>query len=100
MKYRHGDVLLLTPVTLPSTATVKTGNIVAEGEATGHAHRLEGGTIYEDDGRMFITAGDRASMTHEEHGTRTLEPTRPGLAHPVIIQREYDDEQEWRSVMD
>ena len=42
--YRHGDVLLIKIDKLPDNAKfkVKKGNIILEGEVTGHAHRLKG----------------------------------------------------------
>lgn len=44
--------------------------ILAEGEATGHAHRATAGTLYEDDRGSLIldTEGHPVEIIHEEHG--------------------------------
>lgn len=98
--YRHGDVLILSPQPLPQNATRVTSGIVAEGEATGHAHRLVGGEVWEADGQKWLVASDGAKMTHEEHARGPLNTTRKGEAYSTLIQREYDDEKEWRQVTD
>ena len=101
MMYRHGDVLILDPKPLPEAATKRLSNVVAEGEATGHAHRLVGGEVWGDgENGLMVVAGDGAKLTHEEHATLPLPPTQQGDAYPIIIQREYDDENEWRQVAD
>lgn len=98
--FRHGDVLILNPVKLPANAKQRPNKVVAEGEVTGHAHRITDGEVWESDNDLFITAGKRAALTHEEHARLPLPATGDGMAFPVIIQREYDDEQEWRQVAD
>lgn len=98
--YRHGDVLVLQPVPLPADAAKQKTNVVAEGEVTGHAHLLRGGDIYSRGGSLFLTTGERAALTHEEHKRLELPATDRGMAFPVIIQREYDDQEEWRKVAD
>ena len=98
--YRHGDVLLGSIVPLPEGAVQRQSDVVAEGEATGHAHRLTGGAVWEHEGGLFLTAESEAAMTHEEHATLPIAATARGEAYPITIQREYDDEQEWRQVAD
>ena len=98
--YRHGDVILKAPVRLPAGAQKRSGDVVAEGEATGHAHRINGGHVFSYGDLLFVTAGVGASLTHEEHAQEALGPTPDGWAYPVVIQREYDDELEWRDVTD
>jgi hypothetical protein len=59
--------------------------VFAEGEATGHAHRAGGGTLYEDidvqsnDGplRAWETS-ETVPLTHEEHGQLLLPPSPTG----------------------
>lgn len=98
--YRQGDVLILDAVKLPKDAVRRASNIVVEGEVTGHAHRLMGGEIWESGGALFVVANDNAALTHEEHDRVGLDKSRAGEAFPIIIQREYDDENEWRKVAD
>jgi hypothetical protein len=95
MKYRHGDVLL-TSKQIPKSAKRKQTKIVAEGEVTGHAHRLENGTIYEDGEQLYVRARKGAALTHEEHLREEIAQDE----YQVTIQREYDDEKEWRQVAD
>lgn len=98
--FRHGDVLILDQITIPQGVERRKGNVIAEGKATGHAHRLHCGEIMEKDGELFVIAHDNATLTHEEHNRLELPATNFGVAYPVKIQREYDDEQEWRQVAD
>lgn len=60
----------------------------AEGEATGHYHRVSGEdaqvvTVQE---QMFVLAPNGASLTHEDHDTVTLDPG----TWVVIRQREFN----------
>jgi hypothetical protein len=99
--FRHGDVIILDPVPLPVEVTKRELGVVAEGEVTGHAHRLIGGEVWESaDGQLAIVAKEGAVLTHEEHAHLALPVSVPGEAYPIIIQREYDDEKEWRQVAD
>lgn len=88
--YRQGDILLIpTGEKLPVDAEPAPDGVVAEGEATGHAHRLDQGAkrFVRSNGTQFVeVAGTRALLTHEEHGTIEL----PGPAVYVVQrQREY-----------
>ena len=65
------------------------GGILAEGEATGHAHRVSsaGAEVYDlGDGVLVLKAIETATVVHEEHGTITVPP---GLYSREIV-REYD----------
>jgi hypothetical protein len=73
--------------------------VLAEGEATGHAHRLAGDFqhMLTSDG-SFVRIGDAgATLTHEEHGTMTK--LLPGEWYTSGIQREFADERV-RNVVD
>ena len=70
---------------------------VAEGEATGHAHRIDltaatteaGATaqVHELFGERFlIVKGGRVTLTHEEHGPQIIDPG----TYRVDIVKEYD----------
>jgi len=98
--YRHGDVMLLAPTKIPGNAVRVPDNIVARGEVTGHAHRLESGDVMTLDKEMWVSANDGAALNHEQHGHEPISPTKAGEGYPVVIQREYDDEKEWRQVAD
>ena len=77
--------------------------VLAEGEATGHAH-----AIAERDAREFRVGDERfvlvrsaAQLIHEEHATIDLPPG----AYRVVIQREYEpapipSADAWRRVVD
>lgn len=95
MKYRHGDVLI------QKVEKVK-GNklkhlVIAEGEVTGHAHRVTGGKaeLYQDGDTLFLHVEEDATITHEEHKPLTL----PVGDYGIKIQREYEPEG-WRYVAD
>ncbi len=92
-QYRQGDVLLvrvkprrgaaLTPVERAG------GRIVlAEGEATGHAHVIDSpmADLYEDRlARRYLKLDGPAELRHEEHDPVALQP---GI-YRVLRQREY-----------
>lgn len=59
--------------------------VFAEGEVTGHAHRVDGGVLYEDlevldeDGPMRVFESDEPrTITHEEHHAQTFPPPPTG----------------------
>lgn len=87
--YRQGDILLVAAHHVPSGAREQESCVLAEGEATGHAHRiLDGAALWMDAGgsRYVEVMGQAAVLVHEEHRPITL----PGPAvYRVIRQREY-----------
>lgn len=86
--YRQGDILFKKIISLPSQLTEKKDKIVAEGEATGHAHVLSNGALFESleqDSKLFIEAGKTTRIIHEEHLPIKLEAG----SYEVIRQREY-----------
>lgn len=101
---RHGDILI-RPRTQPiPTDAVKVHRqkgrlILAEGEATGHAHTIldKGASLYElvtpgDAAEMrerFLHVGQEVALVHEEHHTLTIPPGD----YDVIGQVEYEPEQ-------
>ncbi|MBI3929764.1 MAG: hypothetical protein HY319_29760 [Armatimonadetes bacterium] len=83
--YRQGDVLIVPAPKLPLGKPLKT-NVLAEGEITGHAHRLEGdGRLVRSGEELYLEVRDRSTLTHEEHGPVTL----PKGLYQVIQQREF-----------
>ncbi len=88
--YRQGDVMLVRVDRIPRNAKeIKRRELVlAEGEVTGHAHRIV------DDGAVMLTVKDsatfvklarKAQLVHEEHATIEI----PAGPYRVVRQREY-----------
>ena len=86
---KHGDVTI-QPSTIPVDAIRSTRRVLAEGEATGHAHRLvEEADVeaYERDGVLYLRVGPGgAGVTHEEHGLGVI----PEGDYRVGRVQEYD----------
>lgn len=86
---RQGD-LLIEVSELPKEARKLETQVVAYGEVTGHAHRVEGnGVLFADaEDNTYIQTGDNVStLIHDEHGPISL-PKNQILK--VTRQREYD----------
>lgn len=97
-QFRQGDVFLESVESVPGGAVPVGGPIVlAHGEQTGHAHRVEGGRakLFEVDGQRFLRVTARATLAHEEHAPISL----PRGVYRVVRQREYSP-QEIRTVAD
>lgn len=99
MLRQQGDVLINDVNGLPEGLTVSKTNVLAEGEATGHAHRVagSGATVLDGPGVRYLSAPNGAEVTHEEHGPQTLPPGN----YKIEIVQEYDHfEEEARDVLD
>jgi len=79
--HQQGDVLLNPITKIPSAAKAlapKAGRyILAEGEATGHAHAIEATPdveVYEHNGTMYLRVKSDTVLRHEEHHAHTIEP--------------------------
>jgi len=101
--YRHGDVGLFAVAALPEGAILeRTERIVlAEGELTGHAHRIVAGTasLWNAGEQRYVTVGaGGALLDHEEHGPLPLDEG----TYECRIQRVFDylSEAGWRRVQD
>ncbi|HLW01791.1 MAG TPA: hypothetical protein VKT82_24265 [Ktedonobacterales bacterium] len=90
LHYRQGDLLFLRQDVRPAgDLTTRHSDVIVAGEATGHAHRLQEGTILEaPDGALYLDVTHTTQVLHEEHGPITLDP---GL-WLVVRQREYSPE--------
>jgi hypothetical protein len=90
MIYRHGDVGLVRVKELPDESKLDshTNVTLAEGEVTGHAHRIASPhvVLWHAGQQRYLEVREPADLTHEEHGTITV---APGV-YEVVIQREYD----------
>ncbi len=96
-QFRHGDVLAIEVPEIPEGAERQSHNILAHGEATGHAHRLsEEGELYMKDGNLYFKAATGAHVMHEEHKRIDF----PAGNYKVVIQREYVAPALARNVLD
>lgn len=79
-QYRQGDVLLLPVDAIPTKAiqSKRLGPIIlAEGEATGHAHKINrSAKVKEFDvgTELYLEVEAPVELEHEEHGTVVIEP--------------------------
>ncbi|MGB6294871.1 MAG: hypothetical protein WBF90_01650 [Rivularia sp. (in: cyanobacteria)] len=94
--YRQGDVILV-PVKQAEGQKL-THLTLAEGEVTGHKHRISEGDaqLYAEDTDLYLSIfSETAALVHEEHGSISV----PQGNWRVQIQREYEPEG-WRYVAD
>lgn len=88
---RQGDVLLVPVDEIPSQArpVARMGGraVLAEGEATGHAHaiRSPGASLLEDGEERYLHVRGPVTLGHEEHAPIVVVPG----TYRVVIQREY-----------
>jgi hypothetical protein len=103
--YRQGDVLIVTVDAVPSGITEvprsKRGVVLAEGEVTGHAHRIPSrhASLYrsENDARYLRVMGPApVALNHEEHTTVKIPPGD----YRVTIHAEYVPNELPRQVAD
>lgn len=92
MQYRHGDVLVQKVSRLPGNAKKLKHVTLAEGEVTGHSHRIQDKSTAEmyranDELYLKVTAAS-AKLIHEEHATIEL----PRGVYKTWRQREYTPE--------
>lgn len=87
--WRQGDVLLFSITAVPEGAQKLPHCTLAEGELTGHSHRVaepEAVELFEKDGTLYLTVKkESATVVHDEHGPITLERG----VYRVAKQREY-----------
>lgn len=90
--WRHGDVLISEVEAIPTGATRLTHCVLAEGEVTGHSHRVEGAGVAElmahGSERFLRVLADSVRIIHQEHRTISL----PRGLYRVWQQREYTPE--------
>ncbi|MEM8677381.1 MAG: hypothetical protein AAGF83_26505 [Cyanobacteria bacterium P01_G01_bin.67] len=93
---RQGDVILKAISSIKGQKL--THLTLAEGEVTGHSHRIADGQaeLYEKDGILYLKVlSSTAKLIHEEHQAIDI----PQGNWMVRIQREYEPEG-WRYVAD
>ena len=90
MLFRQRDIYIEGVRCLPAGAVNTHDTILAEGEATGHRHRVRdfrSAVVFSLGDELFVdVTADRAEIVHEEHGTIEL---NRGI-YRVWRQREYD----------
>ena len=91
--YRQGDVLIREISSLPTqTAKPRATGILAYGEVTGHARKVEDlakAEVLEIENGLFLRVGDEGvRIVHDEHSPITLPPGN----YEIEIQREYTPE--------
>jgi hypothetical protein len=94
---RQGDVLIIEhdagiPAECAALTRGRDGVVLADGEATGHRHRIlsRDATLYEHpSGERFLRVGTSTALLHEEHDPI---PVPPGT-YRVVRQREYHPDQ-------
>jgi hypothetical protein len=85
---RQGDVILL-PAQLDEESQPLSHLTLAEGEITGHRHRISAGDaeLREAEGTLYLTvSSDAATLTHEEHRAIQI----PQGTWMIRIQRQYE----------
>lgn len=100
----QGDVFLVKIDKVPTKAKASKpqykGWVLAEGEATGHAHRIEekeSAELFTEGDKMFLHVHRITHLTHEEHKPIALDPG----VYEVGRIREWDQfDQEARRVQD
>jgi hypothetical protein len=87
--WRQGDIFIARATNIPKEAKPRPGCVLAEGELTGHSHRVaEPGAarLHADAGSLYLEVlADSARVVHDEHGPVTL----PRGVYRVWRQREY-----------
>jgi hypothetical protein len=93
MLFRQGDIYIEAVRTIPAGAIKKDDLVLAEGEVTGHSHRVRdfrSAVVYAIGDELFVNVtAERAEIVHEEHGTIEL---NRGI-YRVWRQREYEPAQ-------
>jgi len=101
--YQQGDILLFPVQEIPANATEIKGhnNVLAEGESTGHAHRMAAPVQLFRNAQqptdVFMAVPKRIELRHEEHATQVIPPGK----YRIGRVQEYDySTQEARRVQD
>ena len=86
--FRHGDLLIREITEFPKKLKrISQNGVLAEGEVTGHLHRLEGKhEIYDGMSEKFFEAFEENKLTHDEHKMLKI----PKGKYIVLNEREYN----------
>lgn len=95
--WRQGDIFMATVSEVPERAEKLSHGVLAEGEITGHAHRIgdpRQAELYQESGQLYLrVVGDQAAIVHDEHREIVL----PRGSYRVWRQREFRPALEVRS---
>jgi hypothetical protein len=87
--YRHGDLLVEDAAEIPADARRLHHLVLAEGELTGHSHRIaerDAAVLFQTHEGLFLSVTTAAAtLIHQEHGPITLAQG----CYRVWRQREY-----------
>lgn len=101
---RQGDILLVPVAVEPPPGAAPVPLVVlAEGELTGHAHRLRGAVVeWSAEGQRYVRVlGEEAgTIQHEDHDPEPAAVVTPGQTYRVVPQHEWDLSGMWRKVAD
>ena len=91
MLYRQGDIFIESIASIPQSASKRPDLVLAEGEATGHRHRVDdtscSADLLEHQGQLYLNVlTDEELVIHDEHDTIVLTRGK----YRVWQQREYD----------
>lgn len=93
---QQGDVCLERKP-IPTGAVRKAGLILAEGEATGHAHQIRAletaiAELFEEKGTLYLRVlGGSVELVHEEHKPLAIEPGEYEVGR--ILEYDYETEE-------
>ncbi len=97
--YRHGDLLVQSADAVPEQSRLLKHLVLAEGELTGHSHRIaerDAAELHQSPQGLFLRVkADCATLVHQEHGPISLSRG----VYRVWRQREYSP-REIRTVRD
>ena len=92
MLWRQGDIFVASVAAVPKGAAPREHCVLAEGEVTGHSHRVadpRAARLFADAASLYLEVlADTATVVHQEHGPITL----PRGTYRVWRQREYSPE--------
>lgn len=87
--WRQGDIFMAALAEIPEQAEKMNHGILAEGEITGHAHRIADARqakLYQHDSQLYLqVVADQAAILHDEHHEIVL----PRGCYRVWRQREF-----------
>lgn len=102
MQTVQGDILIEKIAKIPAGAKlvkpINGKHVIAEGEATGHAHTIDEtvGDLFELDGVLYLKAKQPGTIEHQEHAAQKI---AKGITR-FVRQREWTDLDEPRTVLD
>jgi len=89
MLWRQGDVFIAECAAIPVAAVKQPDRVLAEGEISGHSHRIDdpaAANLYRHGAILYLEIlREQAMVVHEEHGPVAL----PRGHYRVWRQREY-----------